>query len=206
MMAKANVYIVDDDFAVRDSMELLLGAHGFDTRAFRCGPDFLQVAQFLSAGCLLVDLQMPGMDGLELQQELRRRKLAFPLVVITGHGDVSTAVRAMRAGALDFVEKPFSTETILASIERALKSDHVLVTGEERREAISQRVNLLSRREQEVMAKMVEGHSNKLTAISLGLSPRTVEIHRARVMEKMQVKSLSELVRLAITVGIGPEN
>jgi two-component system response regulator FixJ len=144
------------------------------------------------------------MDGLELQEQLKRRKVGYPLVVMTGHGDVSTAVRAMRAGAADFVEKPFSDQTILASLDRALSSEPMPITGEEKREVISQRINMLSPREQEVMEKMVEGHSNKVTANSLGLSPRTVEIHRARVMEKMQARSLSELVRLAIAAGLGP--
>jgi two-component system response regulator FixJ len=202
-VSKANVYIVDDDFAMRDSVELLLNAHGYETRAFRSGPEFLQMAQFMPHGCLLIDLRMPEMDGLELQEQLKLRKISFPLIVMTGHADVTTAVRAMRDGAADFVEKPFLDHTILASIENALRCQPATFRSEEGRQVISQRINMLSPREQEVMAKLVEGHSNKVTANSLGLSPRTVEIHRARVMEKMQARSLSELVRFAITAGVG---
>jgi two-component system, LuxR family, response regulator FixJ len=204
-VSKGNIYIVDDDFAMRDSLEMLLIAHGYETRVFRSGSEFLQAAPFLPFGCLIVDLQMPEIDGLQLVERLKARKIEFPLVVITGFGNVTIAVKAMRAGALDFVEKPFSNEQIFSSIELALEAQAAPVEAGVKREVVAQRITRLSRREHEVMTRLVAGNSNKVTALTLGLSPRTVEIHRARVMEKMQARSLSELVRLAITAGINPE-
>ena len=204
-MSKSNIYIVDDDFAVRDSLDMLLVAHDYETRVFRSGAEFLQAAPFLPFGCLIVDLQMPEIDGLQLVDRLKARKINFPIIVITGFGNITIAVRAMRAGALDFVEKPFSNEQIFASIELALQAQAAPVEAGLKREVVAQRITRLSRREHEVMTRLVAGNSNKVTALSLGLSPRTVEIHRARVMEKMQARSLSELVRLAITAGINPE-
>jgi two-component system, LuxR family, response regulator FixJ len=202
---KGNVYIVDDDFAMRDSLEMLLLAHDYETRVFRSGTEFLQAAPFLPFGCLVVDLQMPEIDGLQLVDRLKTRKIRFPVVVITGFGNISIAVKAMRAGALDFVEKPFSNEQIFGSIELALSTEAAPVEPGVKREVVAQRITRLSRREHEVMTRLVAGNSNKVAAITLGLSPRTVEIHRARVMEKMQARSLSELVRLAITAGINPD-
>jgi two-component system response regulator FixJ len=202
---KGNVYIVDDDFAMRDSLELLLIAHDYDTRVFRSASEFLQAAPFLPFGCLIVDLQMPEMDGLQMVDRLQASKIKFPVVVITGFGNISIAVKAMRAGALDFVEKPFSNAQIFASIGLALEAETAPADAGVKREVVAQRLTRLSRREHEVMTRLVAGNSNKVTALTLGLSPRTVEIHRARVMEKMQARSLSELVRLAITAGINPE-
>jgi two-component system response regulator FixJ len=204
-VSKGNVYIVDDDFAMRDSLEMLLIAHHYETRVFRSGSEFLQAAPFLPFGCLIVDLQMPEIDGLQLVDRLKVRKIKFPVVVITGFGNISIAVSAMRAGALDFVEKPFSNEQIFGSIELALGTEVAPVEAGVKREVVAQRITRLSPREHEVMTRLVAGNSNKVAAITLGLSPRTVEIHRARVMEKMQARSLSELVRLAITAGINPE-
>jgi two-component system response regulator FixJ len=204
-VSKGNIYIVDDDFAMRDSLEMLLIAHDYETRVFRSGSEFLQAAPFLPFGCLVVDLQMPEIDGLQLVDRLKARKIKFPVVVITGFGNVTIAVKAMRAGALDFVEKPFSNEQIFASIQLALEAQAAPVEAGVKREVVAQRITRLSRREHEVMTRLVAGNSNKVTALTLGLSPRTVEIHRARVMEKMQARSLSELVRLAITAGINPE-
>lgn len=205
-VSKGCIYIVDDDFAMRDSLEMLFASHGYDTRLFRDGNEFLTAAPFLPFGVLLVDLQMPGMDGLELLDRLKGRKIKFPVVLITGFGNITVAVKAMRAGAIDFVEKPFANDTIFASIELALASETAPPEGGIKREVVAQRLTRLSRREHEVMTRLVAGNSNKVTALTLGLSPRTVEIHRARVMEKMQARSLSELVRLAITAGINPES
>jgi two-component system response regulator FixJ len=148
-----------------------------------------------------VDLMMPKVGGFELQQKLAQQALDFPLVVITGHGDIPTAVRAMRAGAVDFVEKPFSAETILASIQRALDQPQ-RTPNDKMRAAVEARLQLLSPREREVLEGMVAGHPNKIIAYNLSLSPRTIEIHRARVMDKMQARSLSELVRLALMAGV----
>jgi two-component system response regulator FixJ len=185
---------------------MLLAAHGYETKLFRDANEFLQAAPFLPFGVLIVDLQMPGMDGLEMLERLKARKMTFPVVVITGFGNITVAVRAMRAGAVDFVEKPFSNETIFASIELALASETAPPESGIKREVVAQRLTRLSRREHEVMTRLVAGNSNKVAALTLGLSPRTVEIHRARVMEKMQARSLSELVRLAIAAGINPES
>jgi two-component system response regulator FixJ len=204
-MSNEYLYIVDDDFAMRDSLEMLLSAEGYETKLFRDANEFLQAAAFLPFGVLIVDLQMPGINGLELLDRLKSRKIRFPVVLITGFGNITVAVRAMRAGAVDFVEKPFSRETILASIALAAASLNAPPEGDIKREVVAQRLTRLSRREHEVMTRLVAGNSNKVTALNLGLSPRTVEIHRARVMEKMQARSLSELVRLAITAGINPD-
>jgi FixJ family two-component response regulator len=158
----------------------------------------------LSFGALLVDLQMPGMHGLELQSRLAELNIKLPVVVITAHGDVSSAVRAMRGGAADFVEKPFTSQEILRSIGIALGGDGAPPQTDPRREAITRRIKMLSGREREVMLGMVSGKPNKAIANHLGLSPRTVEIHRARVMTKMEAGSLSELVRTALAAGVVP--
>lgn len=201
-MTQPNIYIVDDDDAVRDSLGLLLEASGYSVHPFAAPRDFLQAAPSLDFGCVLADLQMPGMDGLELQRHLRDLDLKLPVVVITGHGDVATAVEAMRAGAIDFVEKPFTDEAIIASIALALATRPQPSAEDRARQAILERLKILSPREREVLDGMVAGHPNKVIAYNLTLSPRTVEIHRARVMDKMQARSLSELVRLAIAAGI----
>jgi two-component system response regulator FixJ len=201
-MSTPNVYIVDDDDAVRDSLGILLEASGYDVRAFASPEDFLRMAPSLDFGCVLADLRMPGMDGLELQRRLHGLDLKLPVVVVTGHGDVATAVEAMRAGAIDFVEKPFTDAAIIASITMALASRPQASTEDQARQTILERLRILSPREREVLDGMVAGHPNKVIAYNLSLSPRTVEIHRARVMDKMQARSLSELVKLAIAAGI----
>ena len=204
-MSKGWIYIVDDDFAMRDSLEMLFTSHDYGAKLFRDGNEFLQASSFLPFGVLIVDLQMPGMDGLELLDRLNARKIKFPVVVITGFGNITIAVKAMRAGAIDFVEKPFTNETIFASIELALASERAPPEGAIKREVVAQRLTRLSPREHQVMTRLVAGNSNKVTALTLGLSPRTVEIHRARVMEKMQARSLSSLVRSALAAGITPK-
>jgi len=201
-MAKPNVYIVDDDDGVRDSLQILLEASGYRARGFASPRDFLDAVGMIDFGCLLVDLQMPGMDGLELQHRLQALNVRLPVVVVTAHGDIATAVEAMRAGAIDFVEKPFTDDAILASIRMALAERPKPKAEDHTRLAILERLKILSPREREVLDGMVAGHPNKVIAFNLSLSPRTVEIHRARVMDKMQARSLSELVRLAIAAGI----
>jgi two-component system, LuxR family, response regulator FixJ len=202
MANRATVFVVDDDDAVRDSLGVLLEAAGYAVRQFSSSPAFLEEAASLPFGCALIDIRMPDIDGLDLLEKLRARGIELPIIIITGHGDVPMAVRAMRAGAIDFVEKPFAEDLILASIARAMEQ------GERRRreaagtEAIAERVALLTGREREVLDQLVIGHPNKVIAANLDISPRTVEIHRARVMEKMQARSLSELVRMAITARI----
>jgi two-component system response regulator FixJ len=201
-MEKANVYIVDDDDGVRDSLQVLLEASGYAARGFPSPQDFLDAIRTIDFGCALVDLQMPGMDGLELQNRLKTLNVRLPVVVVTAHGDIATAVEAMRAGAIDFVEKPFTDDAILTSIKMALADRPKPNTEDQARQTILERMKILSPREREVLDGMVAGHPNKVIAYNLSLSPRTVEIHRARVMDKMQARSLSELVRLAITAGI----
>lgn len=201
---QSNVYIVDDDDGVRDLLQVFLEVAGYAVRGFASPQNFLAVAQTIDFGCVLVDLQMPGMDGLELKHQLNARNIKLPVVVVTGHGDIATAVEAMRAGAKDFIEKPFTDEAILAGIRMGLADRPQQSVEDPVRLAILERLKILSPREREVLDGMVAGHPNKVIAYNLTLSPRTVEIYRARVMDKMQARSLSELVRLAVTAGIAP--
>jgi two-component system response regulator FixJ len=200
------VYIVDDDEAVRDSLSVLLESKAYAVRSFASAREFLTAAPSLPVGCLIVDIRMPEMDGLDLQQHLTDRSLDFPLIVITGHGDVSLAVRAMKAGAVDFIEKPFASEAILSSLEAALSR---LATPEKEdpvRAAATAKLRLLSPRELQVLQGLLAGLPNKSIAYDLEISPRTVEIHRARLMDKMGARSLSELVRLALAAGVQPNH
>ena len=203
MTQSATIFIVDDDEAVRESLALLLEASGYRVAAYASGEAFLAALKRGAEGCLLVDVRMPGIGGLEVQEELARRDSAVPAIVMTGHGDVPLAVRAMRAGAADFIEKPFSDETILASIERALRQGEAQRQDRARNAEVLAHAERLTEREREVLDELVAGHPNKVIAHHLSISPRTVEIHRARVMEKMQARSLSELVRMALSAGLG---
>jgi len=204
MPAEGLIYVVDDDEAVRDSLSLLLEARGYTVRGFASAGEFLNAAANLRAGVLIADIRMPGMDGLELQQRLTERGLVFPLIVITGHGDVPLAVRAMKAGALDFIEKPFAAETILHCASAAL--DRLVDQRQPNPLAVEAetRLALLTRREREILESLLAGLPNKSIACDLAISPRTVEIHRARVMDKMGARSLSELVRLSLAAGMQP--
>jgi two-component system, LuxR family, response regulator FixJ len=196
------IFIVDDDDAIRESLGLLLEASGFRTAEFPSGERFLAALSPESAGCALVDVTMPGMGGLEVQEAMNQRHSALPVIVMTGHGDVPLAVAAMRAGAADFIEKPFSDETILASIARALERGAEARAAQAESADAAARIDRLTARERDVLVELVGGHPNKVIAHHLAISPRTVEIHRARVMEKMQARSLSELVRMALAAGI----
>lgn len=200
------VYIVDDDEAVRDSLSVLLESKGHTVKSFGSAPEFLATAPSLPLGCLIVDIRMPEMDGLELQQRLIERTLNFPMIVITGHGDVPLAVRAMKAGAIDFIEKPFTAEAILDSLQAALASLDTPNEKDPAAAAATEKLALLSPREREVLAGLVAGLPNKSIAYDLAISPRTVEIHRARVMDKMGARSLSQLVRLALAAGVQPNS
>jgi two-component system, LuxR family, response regulator FixJ len=199
------VYIVDDDDAVLDSLSVLLEAIGHRVRTFSLARDFLDAAPALPVGCLIADIRMPEMDGLELQRALTDRSLRFPMIVITGHGDVPLAVRAMKAGALDFIEKPFTAPTILASVGAALSRIDSATQLDPLSQGALAKLNLLSSREREVLEGLLAGLPNKTIAYDLAISPRTVEIHRARVMDKMGARSLSELIRLALAAGLQPK-
>ena len=202
MAADQLIYVVDDDPAVRDSLSILLEARGHTVWSFPSAREFLAATPSLRPGVLITDIRMPEMDGLELQRCLIERTLPFPLIVITGHGDVALAVRAMKAGALDFIEKPFAAEAILSSVAVALDQiaeprdpDPLIATA-------SARLALLTPREREVLQGLLAGLPNKSIAYDLTISPRTVEIYRARVMDKMGARSLSELVRLSLAAGL----
>lgn len=201
MLAERRVYIVDDDGAVRDSLSVLLESKAFAVKSFASAVEFLAAASSLHPGCLIVDIRMPEMDGLELQQYLIDRSLDFPLIVITGHGDVPVAVRAMKAGAVDFIEKPFTYEAILDS----LAVGFLRLTAPDKdpaKVAAIAKLELLSPRELEVLQGLLAGLPNKSIAYDLNISPRTVEIHRAHVMDKMGARSLSELIRLVLAAGV----
>ena len=196
------IFIADDDAAVRDSLRILLEAAGHCVRSFASGGDFLRAAPSEEEGCLIVDVQMPGIDGLELQERLRAAGIGLPVIVVTGHGDVPRAVRAMKAGAVDFVEKPFSERTILAAVDRALEFARRRRHVDTEEAAAQVRLAKLTAREREVFGLLAAGRPNKVIAHELAISPRTVEIYRARIMEKTRARSLSELVRLAIAAGV----
>jgi two-component system response regulator FixJ len=204
MVDRNRLFIVDDDESVRESLAALLGVHGYDVTVFDSALRFLATCDRSAAGCLLTDVRMPKMDGLELQG---RVVVDFPhlaVIVITGHGDVPIAVRAMKAGAVDFIEKPFAEELLLETIRRAFERSAQTGRQAEAAAAAGARVGLLTAREREVLGGLVAGLPNKTIGYDLGISPRTVEVHRARVMDKMQAKSLSDLVRMALAAGVVP--
>jgi two-component system response regulator FixJ len=206
MPTERRVYVVDDDEAVRDSLSVLLESKAFAVRSFASALEFLEAAPSLLTGCLIVDIRMPEMDGLELQQRLIDGSLDFPLIVVTGHGDVPLAVRAMKAGAVDFIEKPFASEAILDSLEAALLRLSTLGEEDPAKVAAVAKLALLSPRELQVLEGLLAGLPNKTIAYNLEISPRTVEIHRARVMDKMGARSLSELIRFALAAGVHPSS
>lgn len=200
MSEAACVLVVDDDPAVRDSLQAMLEAEGFRVDVFAGAREFLDVLPAPPRSVVLADVRMPDIDGLELLSALSGRSDAPPVIMITGHGDVPMAVKAMKLGAADFVEKPFAPEAIVASINDALRPLRPATAGTEADECL----DCLTRREREVLEQLVIGRSNKAIARELGISPRTVEIHRARVMEKMQAQSLPQLVRRALAAGVDP--
>jgi len=197
------ICVVDDDEAVRDSLEAVLEAEGFEVAAFASARGFLDDG-LAGAGCLVTDLRMPDMNGLELLAALAGRAQAPPVIMITGHGDVPMAVRAMKLGAVDFIEKPFDTQVLVARVREALRGPAADDGASPAAVDIRRRLELLTPREREVLEQLVIGRSNKAIGLELDISPRTVEIHRARVMEKMAVSSLAELVRLTLAAGIDP--
>jgi len=201
-MADEIVFVVDDDADARDSLCALLESAGVASEAHESARAFLNAYQPGRPACLIADIRMPDMDGLELQEELNRRNAGLPVIVVTGHADVPLAVRAMKAGAVDLIEKPFDDTLLLASVTRALAQAHGAREQAAVIEAAKTRIASLSVRERQVLELLVAGQPNKIIAFELDISPRTVEIHRAHVMEKMEAKSLSDLVRAAIAAGI----
>ena len=204
-MADANpqnstVFIVDDDQAIRHAMELLMRSVGLEHEIFHSGDDFLEKITEQRPGCLVLDIRMPGLGGLELQEELIKRGNTLPIIFITGHGDVPMAVEAMQKGAVDFIQKPFRDQELLDRIREALETDLERRSAREERAEVAARLEKLTKREREVMDLVVTGKPNKVIAYELGVSQRTVEIHRARVMEKMGARSLADLVRMHMTV------
>jgi two-component system, LuxR family, response regulator FixJ len=202
LIATKAVHVVDDDDAVRDSIEALLLASGYPTTTHSSGPSFFRHYAPESALCVILDVYMPGMDGLEVQERIVSLGDAPPVIMVTGHGDVSMAVRAMKAGAFDFVEKPFNPKTLIERVEAAARWAEASRAERQRAEDAHARLGALTPREMDVLKQLLIGHPNKVIARELGLSPRTVEVHRARVMEKTGAESLSHLVRMAIAAGL----
>lgn len=200
MSVKSTVFIVDDDEAVRDSLSWLMQSVGLSTETFPSADAFLQGFGEDRPGCLLLDIRMPGISGLELQSLLRERGFRLPLVVISGHADVPMAVRALKAGAFDFIEKPFNDQLLLDTVQRAIEHDRQQRESHARVDVWRRRLDTLTPREREVLQLVVGGASNKQISSELGVSMKTVEAHRARVMDKLQADSLSELVRMTLTV------
>jgi two-component system, LuxR family, response regulator FixJ len=196
------VHIVDDDEAVRQSLAFLLSSAGLAVRLYDSAAAFLAGLASIQGGCLITDVRMPGMTGLELLRQLRTKAGNLPAIVITGHGDVPLAVEAMKAGAIDFIEKPFDEEAILHAVQRALDRGADAANGDAA--AIAAKLSLLSERERQVLEGLVAGHPNKTIAYDLGISPRTVEVYRANLMAKMEARSLSELIRMAILAQVPP--
>jgi two-component system response regulator FixJ len=192
------VHVVDDEADVRDAVALLLRSVGLRSALYASAQQFLAEYRPGAPGCLLLDVRLPGMSGLELQERLASSGFALPIIVMSGHGDIPMAVRAMRCGALDFVEKPFHDQTLLDRVHEAIQRSARLQDDAGERALLQRRYASLTEREKEVMARVVQGRPNKLIADDLGLSTRTVETHRAHIMEKMQAKSLSHLVRMAL--------
>ncbi|TCH99501.1 response regulator [Roseococcus sp. SYP-B2431] len=200
------VHVVDDDTAVRRSLAMLLRSTGHQVETYGSAEALLQTAEApggLAQGCIVLDVRMPGMDGLLLMEVLSRRGIRLPVVVVTGHGDIPLAVRAMRAGALDFVEKPYAEERILEAVGSALASSRQVDRQRLLAAQAQAKVGALSPREREVLAALMEGKANKVIGFELGISPRTVEVHRANLMEKLGVRSLPEAVRIGLEGGIG---
>src|SRR4051794_4698284 len=204
---KAVVHVIDDDEAMRESLAFLLSAVGLEVRTYDSALAFLDVAPHAEAGCVITDVRMPGLSGVDLLRRLRELRLSVPVIVITGHGDVPLAVEAMKIGAIDFLEKPFDDEVLLASVRSALDALHRDHKRDAERSEIEGRLGGLSKRERDVLEGLVAGHANKQIAYDLGISPRTIEIYRANLMTKMQAATLSDLVRMALIAGIlGPES
>jgi two-component system response regulator FixJ len=202
MTTKGHVYVIDDDEAMRDSLNFLLDAAGFGVTLFDDAQAFLDALPGLAFGCIVSDVRMPGLDGIELLKRMKAQQSPFPILIMTGHGDVPLAVEAMKLGAVDFLEKPFDDDRLTNMIESTIRQAEPAARNEAVSQDIAARVASLSPRERQVMEGLIAGLSNKLIAREYDISPRTIEVYRANVMTKMQAGSLSELVRLAMRAGI----
>ncbi len=202
MSPSRTVYIIDDDAAMRDSLDFLLGSAGFEVTLFDSAVGFLEALPNLGFGCVVSDVRMPGLDGIDLLKRLKQDHKTLPIIIMTGHGDIPLAVEAMKLGAIDFLEKPFEDERLLNTITTALSRTADEVKNEAAAAEIAARIESLSPRERQVMEGLVAGLSNKMIAREYDISPRTIEVYRANVMTKMQAGSISELVRLAMRGGL----
>jgi len=202
MTTKGHIYVIDDDDAMRDSLNFLLDSSGFGVTLFDDAQAFLDALPGLSFGCVLSDVRMPGLDGIELLKRMKAQQSSFPILIMTGHGDVPLAVEAMKLGAVDFLEKPFEDDRLVTMIETAMRQAEPAAKSDSISQDIAARVASLSPRERQVMEGLIAGLSNKLIAREYDISPRTIEVYRANVMTKMQANSLSELVRLAMRAGM----
>ena len=200
---KATVHLVDEDEAIRRSASFMLRTSGYLVKTYRSGVDFLKEAGDAAPGCVLLDVRMAEMDGLEVQRAMRDRGILLPVIVMTGHGDVGVAVQAMKSGAVDFIEKPFEKSVMLSALEEGFSRLEQAGRRNVRAEEAKARLEALTPREQDVLKGLVRGHPNKTIAYDLGISPRTVEIHRANLMTKLSVASLSEALRIASAAGLG---
>ncbi len=194
------VYVVEDDEAVRDSLEMMLVSMEHKVHSFPTANEFLEQYDESMAGCIVLDIRMPGMDGMELQKELNSKNSILPIIFVTGHGDVPMAVEAMQQGAIDFIQKPYREQELLEKIKAALELDAEQRTSLIEKKEIQRKLDELTPRELEIMNMMIDGHANKVIAIDLDISQRTVEIHRSRVMHKMETHSLAHLVRMIMSV------
>jgi two-component system, LuxR family, response regulator FixJ len=201
MTTEPDVHVIDDDEAVRESLDFLLRSAGLSVRTYDSAASFLDAAPKIAAGCIITDVRMPGLSGIDLLRRLQEMQIGLPVIVITGHGDVPLAVEAMKCGAVDFLEKPFDDDVLLASVRSALNRSEESAAIESERAEIRARIAALTQRERDVLEGLVAGHPNKIIAFRLEISPRTVEIYRANLMTKMKAGSLSELVRMALVVG-----
>jgi len=199
--AQITVFVVDDDRAVRESLALLVQSVGLEVETFAGAGEFLDAYRPDRRGCLITDIRMPGMSGLELQERLTEDGYHIPVIVLTGFGDVPAAVRALKGGAVDFVEKPFNPQALLDLVQQALVRDTELREQAAREADLAERMALLTPREREIMALIVAGKANKVIAIDLSISERTVELHRGRIMRKMQARSVAELMRIVLPPG-----
>lgn len=198
MNKESTVYIVDDDEAIRKALAFLLKSEGLPARLFASAEEFLAELNPAMQGCLLLDVRMPGISGLHLQQRLKQAHIALPVIIMTGYGDVAMAVKAMKAGAMDFIEKPFDNTELIQLLHKCLSHCEIVLHNQLDKEMSIQRLERLTKRERQVLELLVEGNQNKVIAAKLDISPRTVELHRARVMEKLEAKSLSDVVRIAL--------